>query len=98
MRSVLWVTARRVDNKAASNNCATRLRRSATAPTAWRVYGGLSKNACSAPNTKIGSRLEQEMRRGRSRISLLKPHEVQYWADKFGVSKERLSEAAHKQA
>jgi hypothetical protein len=28
-----------------------------------------------------------------SRISLLEPHEVQYWADKFGVSKERLSEA-----
>jgi hypothetical protein len=31
----------------------------------------------------------------RSRISLLEPHEVQYWADKFGVSKERLSEAVH---
>jgi uncharacterized protein DUF3606 len=29
----------------------------------------------------------------RSRISLLEPHEVQYWADKFNVSKERLSEA-----
>lgn len=31
--------------------------------------------------------------RDRSRISLLEPHEVQYWADKFDVSKERLSEA-----
>ena len=29
----------------------------------------------------------------RSRISLLEPHEVQYSADKFNVSKERLSEA-----
>jgi hypothetical protein len=29
----------------------------------------------------------------RSRISLLEPYEVQYWADKFNVSKERLSEA-----
>ena len=29
----------------------------------------------------------------RSRISLLEPHETQYWADKFNVSKERLSEA-----
>ena len=29
----------------------------------------------------------------RSLISLLEPHEVQYWADKFNVSKERLSEA-----
>ena len=29
----------------------------------------------------------------RSRISLLEPHEVQYWPDKFDVSKERLSEA-----
>lgn len=29
----------------------------------------------------------------RRRISLLEPHEVQYWADKFNVSKERLSEA-----
>jgi Protein of unknown function (DUF3606) len=29
----------------------------------------------------------------RSRISILEPHEVQYWADKFNVSKERLSEA-----
>jgi hypothetical protein len=28
----------------------------------------------------------------RSRISLLEPDEVQYWADKFNVSKERLSE------
>ena len=27
----------------------------------------------------------------RSRISLLEPHEVQYWADKFNVSKERLT-------
>jgi hypothetical protein len=32
----------------------------------------------------------------RSNISLLEPHEVQYWADKFGVSKERLSEAVRK--
>jgi Protein of unknown function (DUF3606) len=31
----------------------------------------------------------------RSRISLLEPHEVQYWTDKFNVSKERLSEAVH---
>jgi Protein of unknown function (DUF3606) len=30
----------------------------------------------------------------RSRISLIEPHEVQYWPDKFGVSKERLFEAA----
>jgi Protein of unknown function (DUF3606) len=29
----------------------------------------------------------------RTRISLLESHEVQYWADKFGASKERLSEA-----
>jgi hypothetical protein len=29
----------------------------------------------------------------RTRISLLEPHEVQYWADKFNVSKGRLSEA-----
>ena len=29
----------------------------------------------------------------RSHISLLEPEEVQYWADKFNVSKERLSEA-----
>jgi|SRR5271166_419229 len=32
----------------------------------------------------------------RSRINLIEPHEVQYWADKFGVSKERLSEAVRK--
>ena len=32
----------------------------------------------------------------RSKISLLEPHEVQYWADKFGVSKERLGEAVGK--
>ncbi len=32
----------------------------------------------------------------RTRISLLEPHEVQYWADKFGVSKELLSEAVRK--
>ena len=28
-----------------------------------------------------------------SRINLKEPDEVQYWADKFGVSKERLSQA-----
>jgi hypothetical protein len=32
----------------------------------------------------------------RSRISLLEPHEVQFWCDKFDVSKERLSEAVRK--
>ena len=32
----------------------------------------------------------------RSRINLLEPHEVQYWADKFDVSKERLSETVRK--
>jgi hypothetical protein len=32
----------------------------------------------------------------RSRISLIEPYDVQYWADKFGVSKERLSEAVRK--
>jgi hypothetical protein len=32
----------------------------------------------------------------RSRISLTEPYEVQYWADKFGVSKERLSETVRK--
>ena len=31
-----------------------------------------------------------------SRINLSQPYEVQYWADKFGVSKERLSEAVRK--
>jgi hypothetical protein len=31
-----------------------------------------------------------------SRINLSEPYEVQYWADKFGVSKERLSEAVRK--
>jgi len=32
----------------------------------------------------------------RSRINLSEPYEVQYWADKFNVSKERLSEAVRK--
>lgn len=32
----------------------------------------------------------------RSRISLTEPYDVQYWADKFGVSKERLGEAVRK--
>jgi Protein of unknown function (DUF3606) len=32
----------------------------------------------------------------RSRINLAEPYEVQYWADKFDVSKERLSEAVRK--
>jgi hypothetical protein len=31
-----------------------------------------------------------------SRISLLEPYEVQFWSDKFNVSKERLSEAVRK--
>jgi hypothetical protein len=31
----------------------------------------------------------------RARINLAEPHDVQYWADKFNVSKERLSEAVH---
>ena len=32
----------------------------------------------------------------RSKISIKEPHEVQFWADKFGVSKERLGEAVRK--
>jgi Protein of unknown function (DUF3606) len=40
--------------------------------------------------------LTDEDAQDRTRISLLEPHEVQYWADKFGVSKERLSEAVRK--
>ena len=32
----------------------------------------------------------------RTRINLSEPYEVQYWADKFDVSKERLSEAVRK--
>ena len=32
----------------------------------------------------------------RSRINLSEPYEVQYWADKFNVSKERLGEAVMK--
>jgi Protein of unknown function (DUF3606) len=32
----------------------------------------------------------------RSRINLSEPYEVQYWADEFGVSKERLSEVVRK--
>ena len=31
-----------------------------------------------------------------STINLKEPDEVQYWADKFGVSKERLSETVAK--
>jgi hypothetical protein len=31
-----------------------------------------------------------------SRISTTEPDQVQYWADKFGVSKERLLEAVSK--
>ena len=32
----------------------------------------------------------------RSKIGIKEPHEVQFWADKFGVSKERLGEAVRK--
>jgi hypothetical protein len=31
-----------------------------------------------------------------SRINLSEPYEVQFWTDKFNVSKERLSEAVRK--
>jgi hypothetical protein len=39
--------------------------------------------------------LLKKAREGRSRIST-EPDQVQYWADKFGVSKERLLEAVRK--
>jgi len=32
----------------------------------------------------------------RAKVSFTEPHEVQFWADKFGVSKERLGEAVRK--
>jgi hypothetical protein len=35
-------------------------------------------------------------RRACVRSRILEPYEVQYWADKFGVSKERLSEAVRR--
>src|SRR5262249_56875585 len=51
----------------------------------------------TAPQGKVRKTMPDDLtNRGpqdRSRISLLEPHEVQYWADKFNVSKERLSEA-----
>ncbi len=40
--------------------------------------------------------LSQKGPADRSRINLSEPYEVQYWADKFDVSKERLSEAVRK--
>jgi hypothetical protein len=40
--------------------------------------------------------LSQKGPADRSRINLAEPYEVQYWADKFDVSKERLSEAVRK--
>jgi Protein of unknown function (DUF3606) len=44
-------------------------------------------------STRIAPRIRAKGPQDRSRIGLLEPHEVQYWADKFNVSKERLSEA-----
>jgi hypothetical protein len=32
----------------------------------------------------------------RSKVGMKEPHEVQYWADRFNVSKERLGEAVRK--
>ena len=40
--------------------------------------------------------LLKKAQEGRSRISTTEPDQVQYWADKFGVSKERLLEAVKK--
>jgi hypothetical protein len=40
--------------------------------------------------------LDKRAPQDRARINLTEPYEVQYWADKLGVSKERLSEAVRK--
>jgi hypothetical protein len=40
----------------------------------------------------LGKRAPQDQ----SRISLKEPYEVQFWCDKFNVSKERLSDAVRK--
>ena len=40
--------------------------------------------------------LEKRAPQDQSRISLKEPYEVQFWCDKFNVSKERLSEAVRK--
>jgi Protein of unknown function (DUF3606) len=40
--------------------------------------------------------LTQKGFQDRSRINLSEPYEVQYWADKFGVSKELLGETIKK--
>ena len=53
------------------------------------------RNRVKPPNRRksMPDDLTNRGQQDRSRISLLEPHEVQYWADKFNVSKERLSEA-----
>src|SRR5689334_15657827 len=51
---------------------------------------------CVNRSTTMPDDLSKKGPADRSRISLLEPHEVQYWADKFNVSKERLSEAVRK--
>jgi hypothetical protein len=40
--------------------------------------------------------LEKRAPHDQSRISLKEPYEVQFWCDKFNVSKERLSEAVRR--
>jgi uncharacterized protein DUF3606 len=63
---------------------------------ALSVWAG-TRPLTSALNLQIGDIMADDLThkgpQDRSRISLLEPYEVQYWADKFGVSKERLSEA-----
>jgi len=52
-----------------------------------------SPTGCFLTEKSMSDDLTDKGPQDRSRISLLEPHEVQYWADKFNVSKERLSEA-----
>jgi hypothetical protein len=62
----------------------------------WSIEVAILKFFLTASRTMRASApnfLTNKGPQDRSRISLLEPHEVQYWADKFNVSKERLSEA-----
>jgi Protein of unknown function (DUF3606) len=57
---------------------------------------GDDASVASAKETIMADDLSKRGPADRSRINLMEPYEVQYWADKFNVSKERLSEAVRK--
>jgi Protein of unknown function (DUF3606) len=69
---------------------ATKARPDRARQSEMHVGTRLGLRSCLGKGAIMPDDLSKKGPADRSKVSFTEPHEVQYWADKFGVSKERL--------